>query len=530
MFCSNQSRCSYSPFTALGGKDPDMEKQHTSVQNDTESSGLGQSYRSGSSKLHMSPLSPRKNYSEDNHTEQQMPVELNSLPSQTNHLPSYSNQLAATNSGLNIEQQCFRNNYGSHRHPSPLPEGRANGNLAHQINKKLSNIPFLSTAKKLVKALNHSERDKSQSALPGVMYKEQENVYPDTSVVYQEKKKFRDAVRETHTESKGTCESVESAVRDNSIHPFCKPMYECETRKDPVLYKDSVILSHFRMQKAHEQCNTENKCQEKIIQSNTIPPRNRCIPSQASIAPSEEKDHPSYSSHQPVSDRKLTYCDVKITSCLKPPGSPSLRAKHVTFAHKLTHHQKDDASGTTSHYYQNQVNKRNQLSSQFARTPTPSGQDFMLDSNIRNTMEQDSKNTIISDCNSSLQSEASDLQVVPCREGDTQAITMAVSAQGSNSSNYSSRFETPTPCNDSRAELIMSFSWMNETSERDTPCVSFIESHQSLPNHQETNGQCSSSDPISTIETTAAAMTSSKNSQLKSRKFRSRLAANFPIK
>lgn len=219
---------------------------------------------------------------------------------------------------------------------------------------------------------------------------------------------------------------------------------------------------------------------------------------------SSSSDNSQSDSHHSTTDsRSTSQSGNKPSSCLKAPGSPSLRVKHVTFAHKLVHHQNGEAK-LQSHFSQGEVSWRSHQSSL-------TRQDAVSPRNLSNSH--------------SLNLEGSDLQVVPCREGDPQAHTATASAHGGITVNG---YGTSRSHDRTKEDLIMAFSWMNQNNDCDTPCVSFIESKAPTQNNIDSNGTCSSKSPPD--ERMGAPGPSSSTSPKKSRKLRSRIAANFTLK
>ncbi|KAK7054607.1 hypothetical protein SK128_008007 [Halocaridina rubra] len=220
--------------------------------------------------------------------------------------------------------------------------------------------------------------------------------------------------------------------------------------------------------------------------------------------------------------------DGRPSSCLKVPGSPSLRAKHVTFANKLIQKKGNTDVKTGPYSFQERTNRGLSCLPRLSHLLHSSNQDAPT-TNIPRLKE----NAVISDstkCKSPGESryvDGSDLQVVPCREGDTQVVTTTVSVQGSrplNSLAGSNRgmAVAQSSTDKTRSDLIMSFSWMNQTSDCDTPCVSYIESKHSVHG--------ASAGPTTHGVAPSHKKKEGKGFNEKSRKFRCRLAANFPLK
>ncbi|KAG7170705.1 C2 domain-containing protein 3-like [Homarus americanus] len=523
----SQSRHSYPQHTTHAGE-LYSDLQHLHARNDIRSSTLSSLGRSTSTASQLSPRTRRKNYSQTAHSVQDhTALEISSLSKQNLESSSYSSSPSVMCSGSVSDKHIGSNNSNSNSEVSHLYVGvTTTGDQTHHLNRKTSNIPVFSHGRNSLKMPSHdNDKPKSTSVLPDVVYKEQESLCPNVSVVNQGYSRHKGSiiVKGTTPESNEASHQMEKPLKDTSNFNSCKHPSERENGR---MIKDSIIVSHFQMQKKKEQ-SKEDKGKEEIISSNT---------SLVSTIDSNKKATPSSASRDYLpSDNQppMTISENKPSSCLKVPGSPSLRAKHVTFAHKLVHHQSNDTASAV-HYSQDRANRRYQLT-QLSRTPQASNHDSVLDSNIQSTMEKEASKGVVSRdqvSSHSMTLEESDLQVVPCREGDTQIVTTTVSVQGSKTLNAVSSYGNPSLRDKNKTDLIMAFSWMNQTSGCDSPCVSYIESKQQTMQHnQGSNGSCTSSSSGSSVDLRKAATDShSVVSQKKSKKFRSRLAANFSLK
>lgn len=445
----------------------------------------------------------------------------------------YSVCPSVIDSGSVVDNHIVDNSSGSSSEASQLYTGVSVGTQVHSLSRKASSIPVFSRNRNFQKSPNHNnDKPKSSSVLPEVVYKEQENVCPDISVASQGYFKHKGSiiVKGPTAECNKVSHQMETTLKDTSNLTIHKHPSEREDGKGSVLLRDSMIVSDFQMQKDSEQCR-EGRSKEEMVPSNINPIGSKYESDRKAVVTSASRDCPSCETQPLVTDPKVTLSDTKPSSCLKLPGSPSLRTKHVTFAHKLVQ-QRNDAA-TTVHCSQDKINRKYQLQSQPSKTSNACHQEMFLDSNIQSTMEQEVRKTLMSRDkipSQSMMVEGSDLQVVPCREGDSQAVTATVNVQGNKTLNAVAGYGTNASQDKNRADLIMAFSWMNQSSGCDTPCVSYIESKQTMQNNHESNGNCTSADTSSVDIRKATIESHSISLQKKSRKFRSRLAANFNIK
>ncbi|XP_042887666.1 uncharacterized protein LOC122263338 isoform X2 [Penaeus japonicus] len=388
--------------------------------------------------------------------------------------------------------------------------------------RKYSSIPVFSPHKDSNKlADQENERRKASDNLPEVSYREKENKTPSTSVHSQGfcRHKGTVIVKGIATDSdKVSGSGAGSRGSEDSDHGTPK----MERRKGSILLKDSLIVSHFRMQK-EEDSNKETASQENILPTQ-VPSSPRFGDKERTSMSKEGHELQSQPSQPPVSTSGTSTTVDKPSSCLKVPGSPSLRAKHVTFAHKLVQHQDRDGSSDQ--------NRRQSGLTQQSQDLYRTGHETFGNAGIdRNILDSESRQK---SPRGHVPTERSDLQVVPCREGDTQVVTTTVSAQGSRSYSVVSGFDSKgmmeaRKSRDNRSDLIMAFSWMNQSSGSDTPCVSFIEQRQNAKegesvgkSHHVNNSADNKGSPDMGNHTGSP--------QKKSRKFRNRLAANFHLK
>lgn len=388
--------------------------------------------------------------------------------------------------------------------------------------RKYSSIPVFSPHKDSNKLGDQEhERKKSSDNLPEVNYREKENKTPSTSVHSQGfcRHKGTVIVKGVATDSdKVSSSGAGSRVSEDNEHGTPK----MERRKGSILLKDSLIVSHFRMQK-EEDSNKEMASQENA-QPSRVPSSPRYGEKERTTMSNECPGSQSHPSQPPASTSGTTTTADKPSSCLKVPGSPSLRAKHVTFAHKLVQHQDRDGSS-------DQNRRQPGLTQQSHDLYRTGHETFGSAGNERNILDSESRQKLP---RGHTTTERSDLQVVPCREGDTQVVTTTVSAQGSRSYSVVSGFDSKgmmeaRKSRDNKSDLIMAFSWMNQSSESDTPCVSFIEQRQNVKEtdsggkgHHMNNSTDNKGSPDMGNHTGSP--------QKKSRKFRNRLAANFHLK
>lgn len=387
--------------------------------------------------------------------------------------------------------------------------------------RKYSSIPVFSPHKDSNKlADQENERKKSGDNLPEVNYREKENKTPSTSVHSQGfcRHKGTVIVKGVATDSdKGSGSGAGSRVSEDNEHSTPK----MERRKGSILLKDSLIVSHFRMQK-EEDSNKETASQENILPSR-VPSSPRYGEKERTVS-NECPGSQSQPSQPPASSSGTTTTADKPSSCLKVPGSPSLRAKHVTFAHKLVQHQDRESSS-------DQSRRQPGLTQQSHDLYRTSHETFGSAVNERNILDPESRQKLP---RGHAPTERSDLQVVPCREGDTQVVTTTVSAQGSRSYSVVSGFDSKgmmeaRKSRDNKSDLIMAFSWMNQSSESDTPCVSFIEQRQNVK-EAESGGKGHHMNNSTDNKGSPAMGNHTGSPQKKSRKFRNRLAANFHLK
>ncbi|XP_045602674.1 uncharacterized protein [Procambarus clarkii] len=520
-----QSRHSYPQYTTHASE-VHSEPQHLYSRNDTGIPTIASLDRSSSAFSQLSPRSRRRNYSQAGQCMQDhSSVETGrvSNPNLDSHL--YTNFSSVVDSESVTDDHIVHNESGSGNEISQSFVGVPDDDHSHYLSRKTSNIPIFSHNKISDKTSNViSDKAKQNSALPKVLYKEDENVCPNTSVVSQGYCRHKGSiiVKGVNADFNEASHLMETPLKDTSNYSSCKHPSERENVK---MFKDSIILSHFQMQKKNEM-SKESKVKKELIPSN-IPPGGKCELNNKGSISSTGKEYSSTDNQQLVADQKLS--ENRPSSCLKVPGSPSLRAKHVTFAHKLVHHQCNDAENG-DHCSQDKTNRRLQLFSQMSRTPQATSPEISTDCNIDKEGRRTgtSRGQIVSQ---PTKVEESDLQVVPCREGDTQIVTTTVSVQGSKTLNAVPSYGIPTSCDKNRADLIMAFSWMNQTSGYDTPCVSYIESKQQpKQNSQKSYGNCTSSDSAPSADIRKTSIEPNSILQKKSRKFRSRLAANFSLK
>ena len=387
-----------------------------------------------------------------------------------------------------------------------MMNGRGNaGDKTQNGSRKTSSIPvFTSKSPSTLKSPRPEEKSKIHSILPKVAYKDKENVQPTTEVISQSycRHKGSIVVKGLTKESDDDPQHLHSGSRSSSDGDSSHQQNMHRESEESLLTKDSIIVSHFRMQKEREERREE-------LPSRVILGSKGGSVQKGVMSSSGSDNSQSDSQHSASDSRNSSQSSNKPSSCLKAPGSPSLRVKHVTFAHKLVHHQNGEAK-LKSHFSQGEVSWRSLQSSQHVSLTR---QDAVSPRNLTHSH--------------SLNLEGSDLQVVPCREGDPQAHThtATASAQGGVTVNG---YGTSRPHDRTKEDLIMAFSWMNQNNECDTPCVSFIESKAPMENNIDSNGMCSSKSPSDEIMT--APSPSNSTSPKKSRKLRSRIAANFTLK
>lgn len=379
------------------------------------------------------------------------------------------------------------------------------GDKTQNAIRKSSSIPVFASAKTSLKSPRLDDKAKIHSYLPKVDYKDKENIHPASEIISQGYCRHKGAIvvrglsKEPGSHEPQHPDSEHKS--SSNVHSTLHQNGEREGRKESTLIKDSLIVSHFRMQKEKEERGEEVNGKGA--------PSGRPGPASKGVMSSSGSDNSQSDSQHSASDSKSSsQSGSKPSSCLKAPGSPSLRVKHVTFAHKLVHHQNGNTK-LQSHFSQGEVSWRSHQPSQ----PVPlTRQDAISPRDLRSAH--------------SLNLEGSDLQVVPCREGDPQAHT---GAQGGAMLNG---YGTAAAAAHDRTkeDLIMQFSWMNQNDGCDTPCVSFIEPKAPAAQHyKEPNGTCSSKAPPED-RAAAAPSPSSSTSPKKSRKLRSRIAANFTLK
>lgn len=383
--------------------------------------------------------------------------------------------------------------------PTAHPKANNVGDKSQNAIRKSSSIPVFASSKTMLKSPRVDDKAKMHSYLPKVDYKDKENIHP-TEVISQGYCRHKGSII-----VKGLSKEP---VGHDPPHPDTEPKSstnghstlqngEREGRKESTLIKDSLIVSHFRIQKEKEE--RPEEVNGKGAHSARPGPSSKGV-----MSSSGSDNSQSDSQHSTSDSRSSSQSGSKPSSCLKAPGSPSLRVKHVTFAHKLVQHQNGNTK-LQSHFSQGEVSWRSHQSSQSLPLTR---QDAISPRDLRS--------------GHSLNLEGSDLQVVPCREGDPQAHT---GAQGGVTLNG---YGMSTPHDRAKDDLIMQFSWMNQNDGCDTPCVSFIESKPPMQHNNEANGTCSSKSPPD--DRTAAPSPSSSTSPKKSRKLRSRIAANFTLK
>ncbi|KAG0719259.1 C2 domain-containing protein 3 [Chionoecetes opilio] len=374
---------------------------------------------------------------------------------------------------------------------------RANtGDKTQNGSRKTSSIPVFASNKTL-KSPRPDDKGKIHSNLPKVDYKDKENVLPTTEVISHGYCRHKGSIV-----VKGLAkESSQIPQHPNgSTDPDFSHQQSLQKEGQESMMKDSLIMNHFRMQKERDE-GGEDASDRVVLGSKPGPAHKAVMSSSGSDNSQSDSQHSSQHSATSLSGNKPS-------SCLKAPGSPSLRVKHVTFAHKLVHHQ-TGAEKLQSHFSQGEVSWRSHQSSQHG--PLTRQDAAVSPRNLSNTH--------------SLTLEGSDLQVVPCREGDPQAHPAMACAQGGITVNG---FGTARPLDRTKEDLIMAFSWMNQSKECDTPCVSFIESKVSVQNNIDSNGTCSSKS--SPDDMMGGPSPSNSTSPKKSRKLRSRIAANFTLK
>lgn len=376
------------------------------------------------------------------------------------------------------------------------------GDKTQNGSRKMSSIPVFASNKSMLKLPRPDDKGKIHSMLPKVDYKDKENVQPTTEVISQGycRHKGSIVVKGLAKESSQDPQHPDTGPKSSSDPDSSHQQSLKREGQESSLIKDSLIVSHFRMQKEREDGGEE--LPGKVVLG--------CKPgpAQKGIMSSSSSDNSQSDSQNSVTDSRSTpQSGNRPSSCLKAPGSPSLRVKHVTFAHKLVQHQNGEAK-LQSHFSQGEVSWRSHQSSQHVSLTR---QDAVSPRNLSNTH--------------SLNLEGSDLQVVPCREGDPQAHTATASARGGITVNG---YGTSRAHDRTKEDLLMAFSWMNQNNECDTPCVSFIESKAPMQNNIDSNGTCSSKSPPD--ERIGAPSPGSSTSPKKSRKLRSRIAANFTLK
>ncbi|XP_064115490.1 LOW QUALITY PROTEIN: uncharacterized protein LOC135221688 [Macrobrachium nipponense] len=374
-------------------------------------------------------------------------------------------------------------------------------------NRSSSSIPVFSPGKDMTRRVIRSTADSRNlnSVLPEILY--QDHFASSDSQVFKSK-----GLSTGREPPKNSSLSHDHSERDTSATAFTfntKHPADYENTKGSIVAKDS--------QKKDQ--STDKVHEERLSHDATRLP--------TKISTSEDKDvtreHQSKIPPAPASGPSAV--NVKPNSCLKVPGSPSLRAKHVTFANKLIQQKGADIKSGT-HSIQDRINRSPSSLPRLTQSST-----HLPSHNVMNSHGQGTEDNATSSHGDRAPSEnryadGSDLQVVPCREGDTQVVTTTVSVPGSKtkysvSGDNRGSTNSQLSCDKNRSDLIMSFSWMNQTSECDTPCVSYIESKHAV------HGAVAASE---NGDLNIVHRKKDKSFGEKSRKLRSRLAANFPLK
>ncbi|XP_066969815.1 uncharacterized protein [Macrobrachium rosenbergii] len=374
------------------------------------------------------------------------------------------------------------------------------------VNRSSSSIPIFSPGKDMTRRVIRSTADSRNlnSVLPEILY--QDNFSSSDSQVFKSK-----GLSTGREPAKNSPLPHDNSERDTSATAFTfstKHSVDYENTKCSTVAKDSQKKDQIT-DKVHE---------ERLSHGTTRLP--------TKISTNEDKDvtreHQSKIPPAPASGPSAV--NVKPNSCLKVPGSPSLRAKHVTFANKLIQQKGADIK-TGTHSIQDRINRSP------SSLPRLTHSSALPSHSVMNSHGQRTEDNATSSLGDRAPSEnryadGSDLQVVPCREGDTQVVTTTVSVPGSKTK-YSVSGDNRGSANSqlsydkNRSDLIMSFSWMNQTSECDTPCVSYIESKHAV------HGAVAASE---NGDLNVVHRKKDKGFSEKSRKLRSRLAANFPLK
>lgn len=300
-------------------------------------------------------------------------------------------------------------------------------------------------------------------------------------------------------------------------------------RTGSILLKDSLIVSHFRMMDEEQ---TKELSKSSNILSGISAPKGK------SLIGEQESSSSSYGS----SDEKDV--ENKPMSCLRTPGSPSMRAKRVTFAQHLIS-EASTTSRPASPFTKfpavttliSEASSTPRTASTFKKPPNVATFSSYM-SNEQNNLQKEyrephDQSTLLRthyDKDDYNVNELSDLQVVPCREGDTQGVDIAGNSGQckSGKSNTTSTLTNTT----STTELIMRYSWMNQMSRADTPCVSFIETKVLSGDAGKSKTEPfflheDAEKDLGTLESPDA--TGVSNLLQKTRRLRNRLAANFNI-
>ncbi|XP_068244254.1 uncharacterized protein [Palaemon carinicauda] len=402
----------------------------------------------------------------------------------------------------------------AHKRKSPTPDmtpqklenaSKAEKNVVY---KSSSSIPVFSPGKDVTRRIIRSTVDSRNlnSVLPQILY--QDNFSSNDSQAYRSK--GLNTGREPANNSPLPQDNSEKEASSNTFTFNVKHSSDYENTKASTMANDSQLQNKDQ--------GTEKVQEERLDGATHLPSKIN-----TSIDKDITKEPQSKIPSLPASGPSAV--NVRPNSCLKVPGSPSLRAKHVTFANRLIQQKGADIK-TGTHSLQDRINRSPSSLPRLAHSST------LLPSPNVNSHGQRAEDNASSSHRSKTPSEnryadGSDLQVVPCREGDMQVVTTTVSVPGSKTkysvSGDSNRGSSASQLSydKSRSDLIMSFSWMNETQECDTPCVSYIESKHAV------HGAVGASEngDLNTVH-----RKKDKGFSEKSRKLRSRLAANFPLK
>ncbi|CAL4065011.1 unnamed protein product [Meganyctiphanes norvegica] len=334
----------------------------------------------------------------------------------------------------------------------------------HKTQHRARSSSFTSTSTYKGSSPNSKKRNNGPTSriLPNVSYHEKslKSLVNQSNMKDQSNNKKKDSVSPKQS---STIESPKLRKYPYEINAKSElEKSQLPVRKGSILYKDSIIVSHFRMMDDEEKNRELNKSSNILC--------GIAAPKSKSLLTKQESSSSSYGS----SDEKE---DNKPLSCLRTPGSPSLRAKRVTFAHQLISGTSTSSSGAST---SNGASITSRSFSPFTKSPTVTTLSSYL-SNDKDNLQKEYREPL--DQSTLLRThydkddynidERSDLQVVPCREGDTQVVDI-VSNSGQSRSVKDITPSTLTNTT-SATELIMRYSWMNQMSGADTPCVSFIE-------------------------------------------------------